>query len=62
VIDKAFPNEAELNILSSGVKKRVGRAEILANDNKFLEMFLKFIKATNNLKMFLMPDDLRDSV
>ena len=61
LLDQAFPNEAELNVLQSGVKK-IGRAEILAYDHKFLRSFLGFIQNTNYMKIFGLPDDLRDAL
>ena len=61
LLDKAFPNEAELNVLQSGVKK-IGRAEILAYDHSFLRSFLSFIQSTNYMKIFGLPDDLRDAL
>lgn len=61
MLDKAFPNEAELNVLQSGVKK-IGRAEILAYDHSFLRSFLSFIQSTNYMKLFGLPDDLRDAL
>ena len=61
LLDQAFPNEAELNVLQSGVKK-IGRAEILAYDHTFLRSFLTFIQGTNYMKLFSLPDDLRDAL
>lgn len=60
-LEKAFPNEAELNVLQSGVKQ-IGRAEVLAYDTPFLLSFLDFIKDTNYMKVFGLPDDLREAV
>ena len=37
-LDKAFPSEAELNILQSGFKQ-IGRVELLATDMGFLQTF-----------------------
>lgn len=60
-MDKAFPNEAELNVLQSGIKQ-ISRAELLAHDSSFLTSFLRFILDTNYMKLFGLPDDLRDAL
>lgn len=61
LLDRAFPNEAELNVLQSGVKQ-VGRAELLAKDQSFLQQLLAFIGETNYMKLLCLPDDLREAV
>ena len=60
-MDKAFPNEAELNVLQSGVKQ-ISRAELLTHDSAYLTSFLTFILDTNYMKLFGLPDDLRDAL
>ncbi len=61
LLDKAFPNEAELNVLQSGIKQ-ISRAELLTHDSSYLEGFLSFINDTNYMKLFGLPDDLRDAL
>lgn len=60
-MDKAFPNEAELNVLQSGIKQ-ISRAELLTHDSSYMESFLSFINDTNYMKLFGLPDDLRDAL
>lgn len=61
ILDKAFPNEAELNVLQSGIKQ-ISRAELLTHDSAYLASFLTFIIDTNYMKLFGLPDDLRDAL
>jgi hypothetical protein len=61
ILDRAFPNEAELNVLQSGIKQ-ISRAELLTHDSAYLTTFLKFILDTNYMKLFGLPDDLRDAL
>ena len=61
MLDKAFPNEAELNLLQSTVKK-VGRSEVLANNTHFIKWLRNFIEETNHMSIVNMPASLKDAV
>jgi len=61
MLDKAFPNEAELNLLQSTVKK-VGKSEVLANNAHFIQWLRTFIEESNHMSISNMPASLRDAV
>lgn len=61
LLERAFPNEADLSIIQSGVK-HVGRAELLTRDSKFLSSFSGQLSMSNYLRMFYLPDDMREAI
>ncbi|TNV85269.1 hypothetical protein FGO68_gene3935 [Halteria grandinella] len=62
MLDSAFPNEAEINIMQSMHHLRVGRAEVLAQDKSYLQKFLEILKQTSNLKILNFPDSTSEVI
>lgn len=48
-----------MNVMVSGIKKKLSTAEILANDLGFLQKFYDFIDETNTMRMLNLPENFQ---